>query len=278
VSAFGDDLRERLLARFGPAAGPWWDALPALVEELARRWRLQVGEPLGGGSTSVVLRCDRGILKITPEPALAADEARALRGWAATGRVPAVLAADAAAGARLLEALPDPTPLARSTHTPRVSEAAELIAALHAAGDPAGAPPLLERVDFVFPLWERRLPPSVPVSLLRRGHALAHELAGGDAPVVLLHGDLHPGNVLHGGPGRGLVAIDPRPCAGDPLFDAVDWALWRSCGDLEARLAVLAPGAEDRLRAWCAAFAAMIAASRVNRGDRDVAWLLDLAA
>ena len=40
-----------------------------------------------------------------------------------------------------------------------------------------------------------------------------------------MHGDLHPGNVLRGGPGRGVVAIDPRPCLGDPAFDAVDWVL-----------------------------------------------------
>jgi streptomycin 6-kinase len=279
MNVFGDDLRERLTARFGAAVGPWWGSLPALVEQLARRWELRVGEPLAGGATSLVLCCDRGVLKLTPEPALAAQEAWALRGWAASGRVPAVLAADSGAGALLLEALPDPTPMARSVRTPDVSEAAELIAALHAAGDPAGAPPLRDRIDFVFALWERRLPPAVPVALLRRGHAHARELAA-DAAVarVLLHGDLHPGNVLDGGPGRGLVAIDPRPCAGDPLFDAIDWALWRPAGDLDARLAVLAPGAEERLHAWCAAFAAMTAASQVNRGDGDVAWLLELAA
>ncbi|OUC96640.1 hypothetical protein CA984_14275 [Streptosporangium minutum] len=43
-------------------------------------------------------------------------------------------------------------------------------------------------------------------------------------PAGLVHGDLHPGNVLDGGP-RGLVVIDPRPCVGDPAFDAVDWVL-----------------------------------------------------
>lgn len=281
---YGAARRERLIARFGALAVPWWEALPGLVERLSARWGLRVGEPVGRGSTSLVLLCTRpdgrsAVLKLTPDPALAVDEARALRRWEASRRVPAVWEADAAAGALLLEALPDTTPLADAARTPAVEEAAELIAALHAAGAPAGAPPLLERVDFVFPLWEARLPPAVPAELLRRGHALARELAADPGvPRVLLHGDLHPANVLDGGPGRGLVAIDPRPCAGDPLFDAVDWALWRLSGDLEARLAVLAPGAVERLRAWCAAFAAMIAAWRVNRGDADVGRLLDLAA
>jgi streptomycin 6-kinase len=81
---------------------------------------------------------------------------------------------------------------------------------------------------------------------------------------VLLHGDLTPVNVLDGGKERGLVAIDPAPCLGDPAFDAIDLVLWRA-DDLEtitARAKRLAPaiGAEpERLLNWCGAFAAMTA-------------------
>ena len=45
---------------------------------------------------------------------------------------------------------------------------------------------------------------------------------------MLLHGDLTPVNVLDGGVERGLVAIDPAPCVGDPAFDAIDLVLWRA--------------------------------------------------
>jgi streptomycin 6-kinase len=304
------------MARFGAAAVGWWDGLPALIAELAERWQLRVGSPVGRGNTSLALRCSRAngraaILKLTPEPELAAAEAAALRAFGATGRVPELWESDPSVGALLLEALPEATPLSESPRTPAVEDAAALIAALHTAGvpplllgdpagapphlpddpagapphlpgDPAGAPPLLARVDFIFPLWHTRLPDRVPAALLDRGHALARSLAAdpGVRP-VLLHGDLHPGNVLDGGPGRGLVAIDPRTCVGDPLFDAVDWVLWRAePSDLDRRLAALAPGAEERLRAWCAAFAAMIAASRANRGapEAEIDWLLGLAA
>jgi streptomycin 6-kinase len=87
---------------------------------------------------------------------------------------------------------------------------------------------------------------------------------------VLLHGDLHPGNVLDGGATRGLVAIDPRACAGDPAFHAIDWIVWRADGGdaVERRIATLAPvaGVEgDRLHAWCAAFAAIVAVSLARR-------------
>ncbi|MEU8890482.1 aminoglycoside phosphotransferase family protein [Streptomyces sp. NPDC048442] len=42
---------------------------------------------------------------------------------------------------------------------------------------------------------------------------------------VLLHGDLHLGNVLDGGAERGLMAVGPKACVGDPCFDAVDYVL-----------------------------------------------------
>jgi streptomycin 6-kinase len=81
---------------------------------------------------------------------------------------------------------------------------------------------------------------------------------------VLLHGDLTPVNVLDGGDVRGLVAIDPAPCLGDPAFDAIDLVLWRAkdAGAIAARAEQLAPaiGADaGRLLEWCAAFAGMVA-------------------
>jgi len=101
---------------------------------------------------------------------------------------------------------------------------------------------------------------------------------------VLLHGDLHPGNVLDGGAVRGLVAIDPRPCVGDAAVDAVDWVFWAvdDPGAWEPRsrdLAVVLGLDHERLWAWCAAFAAMLAASRAARGAsaEQVAALLALS-
>jgi streptomycin 6-kinase len=119
---------------------------------------------------------------------------------------------------------------------------------------------------------------------LARGGRAAAALAAEPAPGVLLHGDLHPGNVLQGGAARGLVAVDPRPCVGEAAVDAVDWVFWgvddprgwkpRS-RDLELALGV----DRERLWAWCAAFAAMLAASRAAHGAaaEEVAALLALA-
>jgi len=100
---------------------------------------------------------------------------------------------------------------------------------------------------------------------------------------VLLHGDLHPSNVLDGGAARGLVAIDPRPCVGEAAFDAVDWVLWAvddaHAWESRSRELALALGVEhERLWAWCTALAPLLAASRGARGAsaEEVAALLAL--
>lgn len=278
-----DATRLRLVARFGAAVEPWWADLPGVLDDLAGRWGLAVGDAVGRGNTSLVLRCRRGdgragMLKLTPDADLAAAEAAALWSWQPSGRVPAVWGA--APGAVLLEALPDETPLAESGRPVGPAEIAGLIADLHRTGPPVPGPgvvPLAERVDFVFTHWIRRHPSrgpaatrAVPVERLHRGHALARTLAADPCRPVLLHGDLHPGNVLDGGD-RGLVAIDPRACVGDPAVDAVDWVFWPPAGPAawDSRTRALAPAigvTPDRLRSWCAAFAALLAAGEAARG------------
>jgi streptomycin 6-kinase len=247
-------------------------------------------------------------------------EDRARAGGA--GPVPALWARDDAAGALLLEAIGDGRTIADGRRMPPAERLGALLRALHAAPTPADdgrwhavddgrpdgqvhdgrhasdlarpVPSLRERIDFVFALWLRRRDESdaararVPEGLLEAGHAAAAALAGdGRIAPVLLHGDLHPGNVLDGGATRGLVAIDPRACAGDPAFDAIDWILWQADGLelVERRIAALAPAAGvecDRLHAWCAAFAAIVAVSLARQppgpdAEARLATLLTLA-
>ncbi len=92
---------------------------------------------------------------------------------------------------------------------------------------------------------------------------------------MLLHGDLHPGNVLDGGAGRGLVAIDPKACAGDPCFDAVDFVVAGAGREgVEARCAGVAAAYgldPDRLHAWSRVDAAFAAVARLGAGDEGPA-------
>jgi streptomycin 6-kinase len=197
-------------------------------------------------------------------------------------------------GALLLEAIPSETPLLELGIAVELDDVASLIGALHRSGAAVvadGVASLAERVEFIFEHWVERhgrrgevVTRAVAVDRLRRGHELARGLAADGGVPVLLHGDLHPGNVLDGGAARGLVAIDPRPCVGDAAFDAVDWVFWAvddpRAWEPRSRDLARALGVDHgRLWAWCAAFAAMLAASKAARGAavEEVAALLALA-
>ncbi|WP_432046784.1 aminoglycoside phosphotransferase family protein [Streptomyces asiaticus] len=65
----------------------------------------------------------------------------------------------------------------------------------------------------------------IDVTAWSRAMQRCERLLDTQATTVLLHGDLHLGNVLGGGAGRGLMAIDPKACVGDPCIDAVDYVV-----------------------------------------------------
>jgi streptomycin 6-kinase len=268
-----------MMRRFGPEIEAWCDDVPRLVGELAARWELRELEPVPAGGTSRVVACriadgERAFLKLTPEPGLAIDEATALRAWEDGGRAPRVLAFDEPTRALLLEAIEPGTRLADVPQLATVPAVAGLMAALHVPA-PAGLPELRERVDFVFSITRTRargmrLDPGA----IERSHAAARRLAEDHSgPAVLVHGDLHPANVLVGPPGRELVAIDPRACIGDPAFDLVDWITDRAAADRwqerSDALAAATGVASSRLWSWMRALAVVIAAARLAGPRRD---------
>jgi streptomycin 6-kinase len=223
---------------------------------------------------------------------VADGEAAALRAWAANPRAVDLLDADAESGALLLEKLEPGTKLSDQFELPPLAEIAELLTSLRAA-DKEGAvqlPTLAQRVDFLYALIGRRLghprvSALVTPDVAARGHRLARELAANGDP-GLVHGDLHPANVLDAGSVRGLVIIDPRPCLGDRTFDAIDWALGRATTEQELaerihRLCALIPDLDgDRLRRWCQATAVIIAVQHLYRRplDERTELLVQLAA
>jgi streptomycin 6-kinase len=74
---------------------------------------------------------------------------------------------------------------------------------------------------------------------------------------VLLHGDFDHRNLLRCSR-RGLAAIDPLPCAGDPAYDAGYWAQADGLPGRRARTTAIADALGldvRRVRAWCAVVA-----------------------
>lgn len=290
------DSRDRLIARFGAGADAWCAALPDMVERYCVRWHLELDKALSGNGSRVFIGRQHGsrgvVLKLTPDRAIANEEVIALRAWAATPHVVNLLDADLEAGALLLEKIEPGTKASDQPGFPPVSEVAALLAGLRetAAYDDGQLPALAQGMEPMFArigglLSDSRVSPLISPQVLAGGYQAACELASG-GPAGLIHGDLHLANILVAGPGRGLVAIDPRPGVGDPAFDAIDWALDRATSIDEVRdridqLGKLVPDLDrDRLWRWCRATAVLLAVLRLRRVPPDDATqlLLNLAA
>jgi streptomycin 6-kinase len=204
---------------FGDEGRDWLARLPALSSELALRWRLELGAELPGGVLSCVLAATRDgepvVLKLTGGWDRPADEIRCLRRWAGDG-APRLLDADPALGALLLDRVVPGAPATAA----RAREVGELLGLLHV--DPLAELPRLEEVA------RRRLARAVAqgrqsADRAARAAELLPVLVATTEREVLLHGDFDERNMLVCAR-RGLVAIDPLPCVGDPAYDAASWA------------------------------------------------------
>ncbi len=157
----------------------------------------------------------------------------------------------------------------------------ELLAALHAVAPPVHWPlDLRGRFDEAFVRIGRR--PSEPTigaridqAAWQRARQRCEKLLDSQARLVFLHGDLHLGNVLDGGPPRGLIAIDPKACIGDPCFDAVDYVVAGAGNEgVEARCQQVAAACQldgDRLYAWSRVVAPMAAIANIANGGPEPA-------
>jgi streptomycin 6-kinase len=273
IPTLDEALRERLVRRFGDGVGSWLDEAPGVLASIGSKWRIQFGDLIPRGTMSVVVRCRtsdvrNAVFKLCPDKQRIAREAAGLQWWT-TPHAPTVFAADSSEGALLLEAIEPGTSLAEAPEKRSLDSVAKMLRGLHDHPSPTGGfPPVRDRIVWLFDAWDRELarcpelldlmPPNLPA----RGRRLALKLATDNAPTVLLHGDLNPGNVLDGGPRRGLVAIDPAPCIGDAAFDATDLVFAATShpdaiANVIEVLALQADLSEDRLYYWCVAFAGM---------------------
>lgn len=293
-----DAARERLLSRFGDGAREWCAALPGLVERCCGRWQLRLEQAQSGSTSRVYFGSQGGrrevVLKLTPDPPIARDEATALRAWAGSPHAVTLLDADPERGALLLERLRPGTKLWDEEGLPPTRQMADLLTGLRAGpANLAGQlPDLSERIEFIFGLIRQRrtgprVAPLVAPDLVTRAHELARTLAS-TGPTAVVHGDLHLANILTARLPRRLVAIDPRPCRGDATFDAVDWVIARATPgpgqQVDQRieeLCGLVRGLDaGRLWSWCRASAVIIAVQRLHHrpADQSIPFLLQLAA
>jgi streptomycin 6-kinase len=170
--------------------------------------------------------------------------------------------------ALLLERASGPRSLAAMVADGQDDEASrilcELAMRLHAPR--AGPPPELVPLT----RWFEALAPAARIhgGLLAQADSAAQALLADPRDVVVLHGDIHHGNVLDGGE-RGWLAIDPKGLSGERTFDFVnilrnpDAAVALAPGRFDHQVEVLAAAASverKRLLDWTLAYAGLSAA------------------
>jgi streptomycin 6-kinase len=236
--------------------------LGAALRDHLDRWQLRTDGPVREGTASLVAPVVTednvpAVLKVRAHDTAPGHEHLVLRRWGGRGAV-RLLRADPPQLAVLLERL-HPQSL---TIRPDV-EACEIVAGL--SGQLHVPPmPQLPSLHAQVTRWvdsAERLPRSsaVPHRLVEQAAALARELTAESVDSVVLHGDLHPGNVL-AADRQPWLAISPEPMNGDPHYELAP-TLWHRWDELahdvrdgvRRRFYTLVDAAgldEDRARAW----------------------------
>jgi streptomycin 6-kinase len=249
------ETSEAFLARhFGDEGRAWLATVPGVLDDLAREWRLTLGARLYGGLLAIVHEATtaeggRVVLKLASRWDRPLEEIACLETWAGAG-TPKLLQADPTRGALLLERI-EPGLRARDAEAPAV---ADVLRHLHQE-PPAGLRTLAE-------VARRRLARAVVEGRAnddraRWAIAAIEQLEAEPVAPVLLHGDFDWRNLIRCDR-RGLAAIDPLACAGDPAYDAGYWA--QAAGDPGRRVRTTAIAEAlgldvRRVRAWCAVVA-----------------------
>lgn len=266
----------------------WLEGLPALVDQLANIWDLDVGDPFEGSNVSWVAPAlhegEHVVLKVQWPHDECKEEAAALRTWAGDGAVQ-LIASDPDRHALLLERCLPGTPLA----------------------DDGDADALAVMIDLLPPLWKTVGPPFE--SLAHRSYlwnmlmvdrwnaadrpcerrlvdsALMYldELPGSQGEQVLVNQDLHGDNVLAARRQPWLV-IDPKPLVGEREFAVApvvrSFEFGHSRDDVVGRLDRLCAELgldRERARGWTIAqtMAWSFSSDYASRHYDTVRWLLD---
>ena len=238
---------------FGDDGRAWLATLPSLLEEIGARWKLELGAELHGGHLSYVCEAVTAdgvdaVLKLGPPwPRVRHEDSRAP--GLERGRAVAAAARRRAACAPARAHPPGDACRSRSPQ-----EVASLLSTIHVA-PPGGLPPLGETVRrrLTWASGQGRASDEKLSWALRTSPRLEQD----PVPAVLVHGDFDERNLLVC-TRRGLCAIDPLPCVGDPAYDAAYWVHANRRSGRRARLDGILAGTgltRERVRDWAAASA-----------------------
>jgi streptomycin 6-kinase len=236
-----------------PGGAAWLAELPRLVSECVEQWSLEPEQPMDA-TFSLVLPAGDVVLKLNPPDEESKHEAEALVRWEGNGAV-RLLARDDKRRALLIERCRPGTQLWDLPD----EEATEIAAAVfEQLWIPAHRP--FRRLEHLAAAWAEELPRRrLDRKLVDRAVSFLREAGPTQRESVLLHQDLHGGNVLLSQ--RGWLAIDAKPVVGEREFDVASLVRDRrpaTKAQLERRLDYLVDrlGLDpERARGWAIAHA-----------------------
>jgi|SRR5579871_30480 len=284
-----DSVVRMQLAVNGEHGRAWLAALPRLVDELRDLWRItELGPPFRGGCVGYVVPAllsnhTRAVLKLNLLDEETECEPDALALWNGHGAA-RLLESDRSRGALLLERVEPGTPLL--DHADRegaLDIACSLLKRLQIQL-PRPHPfrfvtALARRYAETFPSGYQAAGRPFSEPFLHRAIEISHHFAQYDGPQILANRDFHLGNILSA-QREPWLAIDPKPLAGEPAFDAahlirsllpdpfsVD-AFQGLTSSIARRLELPLP----RIAAWVFVRSIENALWSVSAGDADIRW------
>jgi streptomycin 6-kinase len=247
----------------GEAGTQWLKYLPELLAECAVRWSLTVGSPFVPLSDNYVAQARRAdgtpvVLKAGVPARELTTEIEALRLFDGRGAV-RLLEADADAGILLLEHVMPGTPLASISDDSKATEiTAEVMQKLWRPVTAMHPFPTIEDWTQGFQRLRHRFDGRtgpLPPGLVEEAETTCADLLVSPPGAVLLHGDLHHGNILTAERAPWL-AIDPKGVIGEPAFEPSAFLLNpgpRSKAVLKRRVEIFADVLgvpRERVRRW----------------------------
>ena len=227
MTTIPEAFAQRMVGVFGEAGRAWLDDLPTLLERFAQQWDITLEAPfaLSYNYVAPARRADGTavVLKAGVPCAELRNEIAALTCYDGRGCV-RLLEADIEQGVFLLERLEPGITLdalfpyddAQATRI-----AARVMRQLWRPVPPVHSFPTVAEWGNGFARLRSRFGGGtgpLPTRPVEQAETLFRDLTASSAEPVLLHGDLHHGNILAG---RGVwLAIDPKGLVGEPAYEA----------------------------------------------------------
>ena len=220
-----EQIKPNLLLYFGDRGEEWLERLPVILADVAALWKVSLLDPFPDLSINVVIPalCEDGrevVVKAGVPSREIETEAEALRCFDGEGAVH-LIKAEEPEGLLMLERLrPGTSARASLDENEAIEVAASVICRLRRDLPINGSFPTLEEWFAGLDRYRnkhRSLSGPLPLSLVEKGEAIVLELLASTEREVLLHGDLHHGNLLVSG--DEWVAIDPKGVIGDETFE-----------------------------------------------------------